>query len=83
MDQSKIQSILNIQRQAWSKGHDNYGAEIDIWASAIHFLQSFKHLNPAQKNLLTKVEAMDETKYAKRLCSKANKSIRHFIVTLK
>lgn len=79
----EIQHILNIQRSAWSRGHDNYGSVIDVKASMLHFLQYFKHLNPAQKALHDELIALDEIKYAKRLCSRAHKSVRHLIVTLK
>lgn len=78
-----IQSILEIQRAAWARGHENYGSVIDVKASALFFLQYFKHLNPAQKALLDELIQIDELKYAKRLCSRAHKSVRHFIVTLK
>lgn len=79
----QIERILTIQRQAWRFGHDNYGASIDVKAAMLHFLQYFKHLNPAQKALETELLAVDELKYAKRLGSRAQKAVRHFVVTLK
>lgn len=79
----KIQNILTIQRQAWNKGHDNYGSEIDVLADAKYFLTYFKHLNPAQKSYLEKLEQIDELKFGKKLCSRAHKAVRHMIVTLK
>lgn len=79
----EIKHILGLQRSAWSRGHDNYGSKIDVQASALHFLNYFKHLNPAQKRLHDELLQIDELKYAKRLCSRAHKSVRHYIVTLK
>ncbi|EQA7786895.1 hypothetical protein ACX818_001489 [Acinetobacter baumannii] len=81
--EKEIQNILNIQRAAWKRGHENYGSSIDVKAAALHFLQYFKHLNPAQKKLEEILSQEDDLKYAKRLCSRANKSVRHYIVTLK
>ncbi|ADI96446.1 rIII lysis inhibition accessory protein rapid lysis phenotype [Acinetobacter phage Ac42] len=78
-----VNSILNIQRQAWNNGHDNYGSALDVKATMLYFLQYFKHLNPAQKALADELEKIEELKFAKRLCSRAHKSVRHFIVTLK
>ncbi|ADG60111.1 lysis inhibition; accessory protein [Acinetobacter phage Acj9] len=79
----KIQHILNIQRQAWNRGHENYGTTLDVLASAKHYLEYFKHLNPAQKRALEAINRVDEIKYAKRLCSRAHKAVRHLVVSLK
>jgi hypothetical protein len=49
----------------------------------LYFLKYFKHLNPAQKALEEELQKLDELKYAKRLCSRAHKAVRHFVVTLK
>lgn len=81
--QKAIEKILGIQKKAWENGHENYGTTIDVQASILHFLQYFKHLNPAQKELLDKLSAKPELKYGKKLCSKAHKMARHFVVTLK
>lgn len=78
-----IQNILDIQRGAWNKGHENYGTELDILGAAKVILDRFKHLNPAQKRLIESINAIDGIKYAKPLCSKANKEVRHLVVTLK
>lgn len=80
---AKIENILSIQRQAWNKGHDNYGSEIDVLADAKYFLNYFKHLNPAQKAFLAELEQIEDLKFAKKLCSRAHKAVRHMIVTLK
>ncbi|ADJ19520.1 lysis inhibition; accessory protein [Acinetobacter phage 133] len=79
----EIKDILNIQREAWRKGHDNYGTDLDVLAAIYHFLKRFNHLNPAQKKALESLEKVDNIKYAKRLCSRANKAARHLVVTLK
>lgn len=79
----KTNSILSIQRAAWKNGHDNYGAQIDVLAAIKHYLQYFKHLNPKQKETLEQLELIDELKYAKPLCSRAKKAVRHLVVTLK
>lgn len=81
--QEHITQVLSVQRQAWNNGHQNYGSSVDVKAAALHFLNYFKHLNPAQKALSDELVATDELKYAKRLCSRANKAVRHFIVALK
>lgn len=78
-----IEAILKIQRIAWNYGHDNYGVAIDVKAAMLSLLQYFKHLNAAQSKLLLELEQDDTLKYGKKLCSKANKQIRHYIVTLK
>ncbi|UNA02321.1 RIII lysis inhibition accessory protein [Serratia phage SP1] len=78
-----IKNALDIQRQAWNNGHENYGASIDVHAETLSVLKGFKHLNPAQKILLAELEGKDELKYAKSLCSAARKAVRHFVVTLK
>ena len=49
----------------------------------LDLLGYFKHLNPAQKALEAELAAKDELKYAKPLCAKAHKAVRHFVVTLK
>lgn len=81
--QENIKHILTIQRQAWRNGHTNYGASIDVQAVMLYFLKYFKHLNPAQKALEEELSQLDELKFAKRLCSRAHKAVRHYIVTLK
>jgi hypothetical protein len=81
--QENIKHILTIQRQAWRNGHTNYGASIDVQAVMLYFLKYFKHLNPAQKALEEELQKLDELKFAKRLCSRAHKAVRHFVVTLK
>ena len=78
-----IAFVLNIQHQAWNNGHDNYGASIDVKAAMLDLLEYFKHLNPAQKAVETELKEQDELKYAKPLCAKAHKAVRHFVVTLK
>lgn len=78
-----IKNALDIQRQAWNNGHENYGASIDVHAETLVVLKGFKHLNPLQKALMVELEAKDELKYAKSLCSAARKAVRHFVVTLK
>lgn len=78
-----ITRILEIQRTAWNHGHDNYGAGIDVQAEALAVLKGFKHLNPAQTAVRVVLEAADELKYAKPLCTSARKAVRHYIVTLK
>lgn len=80
---NKIEHILNIQRSAWRNGHENYGSVIDVLASAKHFLEYFKHLNPKQKSTLKSLQSIDELKYSKKLCSRAHKAVRHLVVTLK
>lgn len=79
----KIQHVLNIQRQAWRNGHENYGAHIDVLAAIKFYLEYFKHLNPAQKTLLDELNQVEELKFAKKLCSRAQKSVRHIVVTYK
>ena len=81
--ETAVNQILKMQRQAWNNGHENYGTALDVKAAMLYFLQYFKHLNPAQKELFDELEKIEELKYAKRLCSRAHKSVRHFIVTLK
>lgn len=81
--ETTINKVLNIQRESWSKGHENYGTSIDVKAAALHFLEYFKHLNPKQKELFEELKQIEELKYSKRLCSRANKTTRHFIVKLK
>lgn len=78
-----INRILDIQTQAWSHGHDNYGSSIDVKADMLYFLKYFGHLNLAQKRLKLNLEKEDELKYSKKLCSRAHKAVRHYIVTLK
>lgn len=78
-----IQNILEIQREAWNKGHENYGTEIDILGAAQKILKRFNHLNPRQKRALESINVVDAVKYAKPLCSRANKEVRHLVVTLK
>jgi hypothetical protein len=79
----QLQHALELQRNAWNNGHENYGASIDVEAEALEILRYFKHLNPAQKALEEELQKLDELKYAKRLCSRAHKAVRHFVVTLK
>ena len=81
--QRAIEKILEIQKSAWENGHENYGTTLDAQASILHFLQYFKHLNPAQRALLDKLSPKLELKYGKKLCSKAHKAARHYVVTLK
>ena len=81
--QENINHILTLQRSAWRNGHDNYGASIDVQAATLYFLKYFKHLNPAQKALEEELSQLDELKFAKQLCSRAHKAVRHFVVTLK
>ena len=78
-----INKILDIQTHAWSRGHDNYGSTIDVKADMLRFLKYFGHLNQAQKALKHLLDQEDELKYAKKLCSRAHKAVRHYIVTLK
>lgn len=78
-----IESILKTQRIAWNYGHDNYGVAIDVKSAMLNLLKYFKHLNSAQSKLLTELDQDSTLKYGKKLCSKANKQIRHYIVTLK
>lgn len=78
-----IQEILAIQRDAWKKGHDNYGTELDVLAAAHHFLKRFQYLNPAQAKALRSLEKVDNLKYAKKLCSRAHKATRYMVVKLK
>ena len=78
-----IKFVLDIQRQSWNNGHENYGASIDVKAAMLDLLGYFKHLNPAQKALEAELKEQDELKYAKPLCAKAHKAVRHFVVTLK
>ncbi|AWY10228.1 rIII lysis inhibition accessory protein [Acinetobacter phage AB-Navy71] len=78
-----IQNILAIQREAWNRGHENYGTELDILGAAKVILDRFKHLNPAQKRLFDSIESIDAVKFAKPLCSRANKEVRRLVVTLK
>ncbi|QPI13902.1 rIII lysis inhibition accessory protein, rapid lysis phenotype [Serratia phage 4S] len=78
-----IKNALDIQRQAWNNGHENYGASIDVHAESLSVLKGFKHLNPVQKSLMAELESQDFLKYAKPLCSAARKAVRHFVVTLK
>lgn len=80
---TQLTHALSIQRQAWNSGHENYGASIDIHAEAVTVLKSFKHLNPAQKQLAEALAQVDELKFAKPLCSAARKAVRHFVVALK
>lgn len=81
--QTPVDKILEIQREAWNRGHENYGSIIDVLAAVKHFLEYFEHLNPKQKSLLESLEHVDELKYSKRLCSRANKAARHLVVKLK
>lgn len=81
--ETTIEKILSIQREAWNRGHENYGSIIDVLAAIKHFLEYFEHLNPKQKELLESLKQVDELKYAKRLCSRANKAARHLVVKLK
>lgn len=79
----QLTKALELQRNTWNSGHENYGASIDIYAEALEVLKGFKHLNPAQAEFRDTLEAMDELKYAKHLGSAARKAVRHFVVTLK
>nr|WP_153932286.1 hypothetical protein [Klebsiella pneumoniae] len=79
----QLTKALELQRNVWNSGHENYGASIDIYAEALEVLKGFKHLNPAQAEFRDTLEAMDELKYAKHLGSAARKAVRHFVVTLK
>lgn len=79
----QLQHALELQRNAWNNGHENYGASIDVEAEALEILQYFKHLNPAQADLRDILVQKDELKYAKPLASAARKAVRHFIITLK
>lgn len=81
--EKEIQNILDIQRQAYNKGHHNQGTVLDILASAKNVLIKFNHLNPAQQKLLDSINAIDDIKYSKRLCSRAHKAVRHLVVKLK
>lgn len=79
-----IRVVLVIQNYAWNYGHDNSGTAIDVKLVMLNLLKYFKHLNHAQTKLLDELLLEeDDLKYGKKLCSKANKSIRHYIVTLK
>lgn len=78
-----IKKILEIQREAWNRGHDNYGTELDILGAAKAILDRFNHLNPRQTQLLKAINVLEEVRYAKPLCSRANKEVRHLVVTLK
>ena len=78
-----LNHALELQRNAWNNGHENYGASIDVEAEALEILRYFKHLNPAQATLAAELEAKDELKYAKPLASAARKAVRHFVITLK
>lgn len=78
-----VRDILAIQREAWNKGHENYGSELDVLSAVHFFLKRFKHLNPKQKSALDALDKIDDLKYAKRLCSRAHKAARHLVVTLK
>ena len=78
-----IKRALSIQKFAWNNGHDNHGTKLDVLATAHDILSGFKHLNKAQMELYDEISKECNLKYAKKLCSRANKSIRHFIVTLK
>lgn len=80
---AQIQRILEIQHEAWNRGHENYGTKLDVLGSAKVFLNHFRHLNPAQQRLLDSINTIDEIKYSKKLCSRANKAVRHLVVTLK
>lgn len=80
---SDLNKILKIQRDAWNRGHENYGSHIDVLASVKHYLEYFDHLNPAQQKFLDRIKSNPDLKYAKKLCSKANKASRHFVVSLK
>ncbi|WJZ28112.1 lysis inhibition protein [Serratia phage 92A1] len=80
---SIITSALDLQRQAWNAGHENYGASIDVESEMVSVLEGFKHLNPLQKTLLSSLKEKDELKYSKSLSSAARKAVRHYIVTLK
>ncbi|ADI55530.1 hypothetical protein [Escherichia phage vB_EcoM-E33] len=79
----QLNHALELQRNAWNNGHENYGASIDVEAEALEILRYFKHLNPAQATLAAELEAKDELKFAKPLASAARKAVRHFIITLK
>lgn len=79
----QLTHALKLQRNAWKHGHENYGASIDVLAEAKDILNYFKHLNPAQSELLAELAAMDELKYAKSLGTASRKAVRHFIITLK
>lgn len=78
-----IKRVLEIQHSAWKNGHDNCGASIDVLSSTLYFLKYFKHLNLAQKKLLEELNSFDNLIFAKKLCSRANKTIRHYVVSLK
>ncbi|AND75886.1 lysis inhibition; accessory protein [Escherichia phage WG01] len=79
----QLNHALELQRNAWNNGHENYGASIDVEAEALEILRYFKHLNPAQATLAAELEDKDELKFAKPLASAARKAVRHFIITLK
>lgn len=79
----QLNHALELQRNAWNNGHENYGASIDVEAEALEILRYFKHLNPAQATLAAELESKDELKFAKPLASAARKAVRHFIITLK
>lgn len=79
----QLSHALKLQRNAWKHGHENSGASIDVLAEAKAILEYFKHLNPAQSELLASLVEMDELKYAKPLGTAARKAVRHFIITLK
>ena len=79
----QLSHALKLQRNAWNHGHENYGASIDVLAEAKDILEYFKHLNPAQTELLVELKEIDELKYAKPLGTAARKAVRHFVITLK
>ena len=39
----QLTKALELQRNAWNSGHENYGASIDIYAEALEVLKGFKH----------------------------------------
>lgn len=80
----KVNYILGIQRHAWKNGHENYGSELDVIADMVYYLKYFDHLNPKQRKVLKYLtDNYENLQYAQKLCSKAHKSVRHFIVMLK
>lgn len=79
----QLNHALKLQRAAWNKGHENYGASIDVLSEAKSVLEYFKHLNPAQTEFLSTLKEMDELKYAKPLSTASRKAVRHFVITLK
>ena len=38
----QLTKALELQRNAWNSGHENYGASIDIYAEALEVLKGFK-----------------------------------------